>query len=281
MVEGFLGHLCCFSLLGPQTAISSTISDFNQQTDEPIFTWGFRNRHRRRIVGGHLEAGSFSLATESQTSIPQEVGDVLWRILSTWWFPSLCQVNAEGVRVMSGLGWGCLPWMTHPSSAVADTNHGWLQFLLSLSKVAFNKCFYILCSNAPTQSSCAVDASSIVPILEMRELGLQENLWPAQSPEARLDVSLLISEPTRIFLVSFRCFCSWRMGQVSMKCKCSRIVLLPKSLERTSNSLRAGPHWHSWFLILVTSISEGLLSNRRHMMTCVSVTETLKVIQAL
>lgn len=62
---GSWGARCCFSSPALQAAIRpSSVSDFHQQANEPIFTWGFRNGHRRHILRGHLTRLSFSLALE-------------------------------------------------------------------------------------------------------------------------------------------------------------------------------------------------------------------------
>ena len=74
-----------------------------------------------------------------------ELGDVFREFVSTWWFSSLCGINAQGERVVVGttLHW----WLSLLS---VGTSPGWL---LSVSNLVFKKYFDVLYSNKYPQQS--------------------------------------------------------------------------------------------------------------------------------
>jgi hypothetical protein len=198
---------------------------------------------QRLLVGGCMVGGSFSLATQSQASSPQEVDNVLWRVYEHLAISSTLAGSSrrgQGLIPFWPLGWDC-PLMTH-LLLWGDANLKWLHFLWSLSTPAFKKCFCLFSSYARFQQSYVVGAGT-APILQMRKLR------SAPSSEARFGSKLLVSGPISD-LLSFL-----QVPQVLKKelGKCEmwgllKNFIIPRSFLRDSmsqalDSLRAGWCW--------------------------------------
>lgn len=127
-----------------------------------------------------------------------------------------------------------------PVFPMRGANQRWLQLLLSISNLAFKKCFNIPHCNVPSQKSYGV-GSSTAPILEMKKLGFQRMPDPHSVLKTDLDLHLLVSEPTRISLFSFRSAAPEEKTRQEWRVSGSSSPVLPRrALQRNSKSGAVG-----------------------------------------